>query len=337
MRTHGVRAGPSGGKAYGRPGAWSAGSFPMAKVLLLALAVLLAGCLAPEDVSTASLEAETAPTEAPAFGLSLTGCREGGGVSLYNMQEGDPGPVEPFQLADVQDDVGDPRIASYGSPIPPGGDTWGIWHVSALCDSYAHDGEGTGPLEWGWVGVKILPPPWDDSGIERQYFVADLSFKDETIVDDLRALDVHASKTFGVKVEWLAPMVLHTVLDDEDHGVFETHAKMKDYRALDARTTRFWMLVAEGGGHAHAGGAATDALGGDHAGYRAVSFDVVDTAGDGHFVVDGTGVLSHTRTDAHGAVPGAAGNLAGVLYTGFDRTITLGPSPDMVFDTTWTH
>lgn len=302
------------------------------------LLVAAAGCVAPVgDVAPAAAGADAA--DVPAFALTLGGCSEGGGVSLYNMKEGDPGPVEPFELADIQDEVGHPSIASYGEPIPPGGDTWGIWHVSLVCDAYTYDGAAAGPLEWGWVGVKILPPPWDDSGIERQFFVADLSFKDEAVLDDLQALDVHASRTFAAKVEWLAPMTLHTVLDDEDHGVFETHAKMKDYRALEPRTTRFWMLVAEGG-HSHATGLSRGA-GGDGpdeaAAYRAVSFDVVDSAGDRHHVVDGTGLLSHTRTDAHGAVPGAAGNLAGVLYTGVDRTVALGPSPDLVFDKTWTH
>lgn len=312
----------------------------MARLPVLAGLVLsvLAGCVSPGPAAVEDLASSSVAEAAPSFDLAVSGCREGGGVSLYNMEEGDPGPVEPFQLANVQDDVGNPMIASYGTPIPPGGDTWGIWHVSVVCDAYTYDGVESGPLEWGWVGVKILPPPWDDSGIERQFFVADLSFKDEALVSDLRALSVHASNTFGVKVEWLPGDVLHTVLDDEDHGVFETHARMKDYRALDARVTRFWMLVADGAGHSHADAArSADAGAAEADAWRAVSFDVVDGAGDRHWVVDGTGVLSHTRTDAHGAVPGAAGNLAGVLYSGFDRSVTLGPSPDLVFTKTWTH
>ena len=312
----------------------------------IAASLLLAGCLsAAVDDPAEAIDAAAAAVD-PAFGVGLKGCREGGGVSLYNMQDGDPGPVEPFRMADAQDEVGHPLVGSYGMPIPPGGATWGIWHVSVVCDSYSYRGEERGALEWGWVGVKIHPPAWDDSGIERQFFVADLSFMDEDILGELRSASVHASATWAAKVEWVAPDVLHTVLDDEEHGVFETHAKMKPYRAYEPGPTRFWMLVAEGG-HEHGGEGPADpssssqAADRDGAGekttYRAVSFDLATSGGEEHLVADVTGLLSHTRTEAHGPVPGAAGNLAAVLYTGFDRTIALGPSPDLVLNETWTH
>lgn len=305
-----------------------------APTLAVLVALLLAGCIsgAVDDPLPSALPAGE-PID-PAFGLSMTGCREAGGVSLYNMNDGDPGPVKPFRLADVQDDVGDPRIGSYGAPIPPGGATWGIWHISVVCDSYSYKGEERGALEWGWVGVKIHPPEWDDSGIERQFFIADLSFPDDDVLTALRDEHVHASATWASKVEWLAPGFLHTLLDDEEHGVFETHAKMKPYRAYEPEPIRFWMLVAAEGDHGHA---MADGAGGGEGGYRAISFDLATTGGEEHMVADVTGVLSHTRTDAHGAVPGAAGNLAAVLYTGFDRTIAIGPSPERTFSETWTH
>lgn len=303
-----------------------------ALTLAVAASLALVGCIGANVEPPATDLAVPAASATPAFGVTMGGCREGGGVSLYNMEDGAPGPVDPFTRADVQDDVGHPMIASYGEPIPPGGATTGIWHISGVCDSYAYNGEERGALEWGWVGVRIYPPPWDTSGIERQFFIADLSFMDEEIVQALRdATDIHASVTWGSKVEWLAPNVLHTVLDDEEHGVFETHAKMKAYRAYEPEPIRFWMLAAEGGHEHGADGGAAEAT------WRAVSFDLATTGGEEHLVADVTGVLSHTRTDAHGAVPGAAGNLAAVLYTGFERTITIGPSPDLVFMETWTH
>lgn len=313
----------------------------MLPILALTLSLALAGCLSASVAPTAEDALATASASlAPDFGVAMNGCREGGGVSLYNMKEGTPGPVEPFILADVQDDVGHPLIASYGEPIPPGGATNGIWHASVVCDSYSYQGEERGSLQWGWVGMKIQPPAWDTSGIERQFFIADLSFMDEEIVGSIRdTASVHASVTWGSRIEWLAPSVMHTVLDDEEHGVFETHARMKAYRAFEPQPTRFWMLAAQGGDHGHEAEAYAEAEVGSEAAvtYRAVSFDLVTSGGEDHMVADVTGILSHTRTDAHGAVPGAAGNLAAVLYTGFERTIVLGPSPDIVFNATWTH
>lgn len=265
------------------------------------------------------------------FALELSECREGGGVSLYNMEDGDPGPTEPFRMASISDDTGNPTVASYGQPIPPGGATWGIWHITTICESYAVDGVAQdGPLRWGWVGIRVYAPPWDTSGIERQYFVADLSFGDDELVKRSQAGGVHASRLLDAKIDWVAPMTLHTVLDDEDHGVFETHAKMKDHRDLTIEPIRFWMLIpVDGGGHAHG-----DAPAG---GYRPISFDLVQSGSGKHLVVDGTGWLSHTRTDAHGAVPGAAGNVGGMLWTGFDRVLTPGPAPNITLAQTWTH
>lgn len=302
---------------------------PFATSLVLAFAGCLGAAVPPE---AQDLLAQDAAADVDLFGVEMKGCREGGGVSLYNMDDGDPGPVEPFRLANVQDDVGNPMVASYGEPIPPGGATWGIWHISLVCDSYSYQGEERGELAWGWVGVKIHPPAWDTSGIERQFFVADLSFPDPDILGELQDHAVHASETWNAKVEWLAPDVLHTVLDDEVHGVFETHSKMKEYRAFEPEPVRFWMLVSADGSHEH--GDLSTAIA---EGYRAISFDLATSGGDSHMVADITGVLSHTRTDAHGAVPGAAGNLAAVLYTGFDRTLSMGESPEMVFTKTWTH
>lgn len=303
--------------------------------LVLASASLIVGCLGaavPPEADDA-LATQSADVSLAGFGLELKGCIEGGGVSTYPTDDGATGPVEPFKLADTRDDIGgDVTIGSSGV-IPPGSATWGIWHISLECDSYTYQGEERGAIEWGWVGVKIHPPEWDTSGIERQFFVADLSFPDEDILKELQGKAVHASTTWGAKIEWLAPGVMHTVLDDEEHGVFETHSKMKDYRALETQPIRFWMLVATDGSHEHGGGSDASAA----TTYKAISFDLVDNGGEKHLVSDTTGFLTHTRTDAHGAVPGAGGTLQAVLYTGFDRTIAFGPSPDLVFEKTWTH
>ncbi|MGQ0534837.1 MAG: hypothetical protein ACT4PT_02060 [Methanobacteriota archaeon] len=293
-----------------------------------------------------------APAATGPFVLSLEDCREGGGVSMYNVREGDTFPIEPFGARDVSDELGDPKVGSYFRPLTE--DVTGIWHISLVCERYSVAGSGkqgagpsadagsrptaNGPLKWGWVGIAILAPPWDDSGIERQYLVADLSFSDWDLVERVQAATgTHASRMLDGAVEWLAPGVFHQLMDDEDHGIFQTHSLLREYRDLPARTTRFWMLVSEDDRHLHGG----DELGGEigaEGRFRPVSFDLVDTEGAGHFVsYDGTAVLSHTRTEAHGARPGAAGNLAAVLYDGFARTMVPGPAPDLVLEKTWLH
>lgn len=326
------------------------GPFVLAGTLLV---VFFAGCLGDETSSQSSSarekvilghrhSAQELMAEGMPFDLEMNDCVEGGGVSLYNMQEGQNGPVTPFKRTSISEDTGRPMVASYGQPIPPGGATTGIWHTSVICQSYAYNGEpGDGPLEWGWVGVRIQPPEWDTSGITRQYFIADLSLSDPNVVKALQGnMGLHASRNLNTRVDWLDPAetVLYTVLDDEDHGVFETWGKMKDWGDMPLGKWRFWMLVSLDGVHAHG----ADALGespGAGTRFKAISFDIENTGeGATHKVVDGTAMLSHTRTDAHGTGPvGAQGNVGGLIFEDFDRRITIGPSPDLEFNRTWLH
>lgn len=301
--------------------------------------VFFSGCVSNDAGPTGETAGDETAAAAPPFDLDLRDCREGGGVSLYNMNGNEEGPVPdgPFKRADIKDDTGNPLIASYFVPVMPGQMLTGIWHISVVCDSYAFNGDERGAFKAGWVGVKVLPPPWDDSGIERQFFIADFSFLDPDLVKALQtAGGIHASRMLDGRVDWLAPSLMHQVMDDENHGVFETHAKMKDYRAYESGTTRYWMLVAQAGHHEHSQSTSQPASTMDMT-YRPVSFDVVDSAGDRHLVAEGTAWLSHTRTDAHGAVPGAAGNLAAVLHTELQRSITMGPSPEIYLNETWLH
>ncbi|HEX9816138.1 MAG TPA: hypothetical protein VGB18_04085, partial [Candidatus Thermoplasmatota archaeon] len=94
--------------------------------------------------------------------------------------------------------------------------------------------------------------------------------------------------------------------------------------------------AADGHGHGHEGADAEPMA----EKFRPISFDITNSA-DGpvkHRVVDGTAMLSHTRTDAHGTGPaGAQGNVGGLTFEGFDRIITLGPQPEITFDDTWRH
>jgi hypothetical protein len=313
-------------------------------ILVVAFSLATAGCLqngAPsraDEPGAAGQDSHDHEARVPLANLELDffGCAEGGGVSLYPTQEGSSGPVEPFQVANIQDDVGNPLIGSYGLPLLPGQASMGIWHISFQCERHTIDGVDHGPVQGGWVGMRILPPPWDESGIKRQYFVTDFSFSNWDLTSRFKADGVHASRTLDSAIHWLPASFIHQVFNDEEHGIFETHAKVRPYRDMETGPMRFWLLISlEADGHSH------DATG--H--YRPISFDLANAAPEKakpqHLVVDGTGWLSHTRTHNHDigpvGVPGAAGNVGGLVWTGFDRTVRAGPAPDLVLEKTWIH
>jgi hypothetical protein len=274
------------------------------------------------------------------FKVEFKDCKEAGGVSLYDMPpEGQTGPVKggPFRLYSISDDTGNPKIGTYGQPLTKGGSN-GIWHIALACTQHSLDGKDLGPYEGGWVAQRIYAPPWDNSGIVRQYFVADLSFNAGPLVNLIKeSTGLHASRNLDAKIDFVAPTTLHTILDDEDHGVFETHGKTKMWEPKDSlNKIRFWMLINPAGhGHGTEGSEACECI--------PISFDLENTAGS-YQVFDGTGWLSHSRTDAHSAPgpvpvqePAATGNVGGMAYTGFDRVMTLGPMPGIIVDKTWLH
>ncbi|MBI2078572.1 MAG: hypothetical protein HYT80_09445 [Euryarchaeota archaeon] len=284
------------------------------------------------------------------FNVEFKNCREGGGVSLYNLDDGTnrppvgapavllnptrvQGPTRDFNRTSISDDTGDPKLGSYFTPIRGSKGTTGIWHTALTCAGHSLNGKDLGPYEGGWVGVRVEKPRWDTSDVARHYFVADLSFNQKEIKDLIHhATGLHASLNLDAKVDVMNGDVMHTILDDEDHGVFETHGRLKDWKPKDSlETMRFWMLInPEGHGHAGEEGSNPPCK------CIPISFDVKSVGGT-YRVIDGTGYLSHSRTDAHGNQPVAHGNVGGMAYLGFDRTMELGPMPDLILEQTWLH
>ncbi len=343
-----------------------------AVAILAGVAMVLSGCIsggaddaAPNEADDGMTKAKDTDSALPGFQVDMKDCREGGGVSVYNSQKDASGPAPPLTRADISDLVGNPVIGTYFQPITSDYTT-GIWHISVDCAEHSvkmpssssgsmgghghetapQDGEAAesadhhGPLEWGWVGVRINPPEWDDSGIEHQFYIPDLSFMNKQIVDVLREeLLIHASLMLDGKIDWVGPAAVHQVMDDEDHGVFQTHATMKEYKDFEVERMRFWLYVDMSGnynyGHDHLEGEDPDA---GH-GYMPVAIDLVNNVeGATHYTaVDGLAFLSHTRTNHHGEAGGAAGNTGAVLFEGFDRTLTIGPMPDVHLEDTWLH
>lgn len=344
----------------------SMASKPSILAFLAGAAMILSGCMAGQTSDTDASDSETWEADAempaesalPGFQVDMKGCREGGGVSLYNSEPGDEGPADPLTRADISEVTGNPKIASYFQPITSDHVT-GIWHISVYCEEYSltmpgdsakkmtasHDHEQVGEddhhgeLWWGWVGVRIDPPPWDESGIEHQFFIPDLSFLDRKIVMTLQEhLLLHASLMLEGKIDWVGPAAIHQVMDDEDHGVFQTHADMEEYKDFDIERMRFWMYVDMSGNFNHGGHGHDESEDGEGPHYMPVAIDLVNHGGGKHYTaVDGTAFLSHTRTNHHGPAGGAAGNTGAVLFEGFDRTLTIGPMPDVHLEDTWLH
>jgi hypothetical protein len=275
------------------------------------------------------------------FEVEMSNCREGGGVSLYESQKGDTGPTDPLLREDIAELLGDPKIGSYYRPITEGRAT-GIWHISTICESYSVNGDDRGAFEGGWVGVRVEPPPWDDSGIEHQFFLPDISFKDGQIVQDLQdGLLMHTSRMVDGRLDWVGPAAIHQVMDDEDHGVFQSHVTMREYGTMEVERMRMWVYADLTGnfnhGHDHAAEGAESPGHVPH-GFQPVAIDFINTGQADQWVhVDGGGFLSHTRTDHHGETGGAAGNVGGIAWEGFDRTIRVGPSANLVYNNTWLH
>jgi hypothetical protein len=144
------------------------------------------------------------------------------------------------------------------------------------------------------------------------------------------ATGLHASRNLDAKVEILPGGGFHTILDDEDHGVFETHGKIKDWTPkTPLEKIRFWMLI-NPDGHGHG------SEGGNKCKCQPIAFDL-ESKGGTYNVIDGTGYLTHSRTDAHGNQPVASGNVGGMAFVGFDRTFTVGDVPEVTVEETWLH
>jgi hypothetical protein len=302
-------------------------------MLPLALAAVMAGCTGPsQPLSGKANDADpgAATSWLPGFDLTLRDCREGGGVTVYGLGEDRSGPTFPFARADTRAELGHPPLTSdFPTPRPVEGPTTGMWHMTLQCASYTWKGEERSNFVLGWIGVLVQPPPWDAAPpAARQFFVGDLSVGDPDVRAALHeGAGLHASQLVEARAEWLAPDLLHTLVDDADHGRFETHARMRMETRTDASLTRLWFYL-------HTGEApGPDGKPEPH--FRPVSLDLED-AGIAVHTVEGLGRFTHTRTQAH-AWPGAFDNVGGLLWEGFDRAVRAGPSPDIAFNRTWVH
>lgn len=285
-------------------------------VALLGASVLLAGCVSSVQDPVGVLSDGAAPLDLePGLEIQARDCVEGGAHSTYNMDWLEGYLPEPWVLADVTEDVGPQVVTSYGYPAM--GPLAGIYHASVVCKSWTRDGEEHENLVFGYVAIRVEAPPFDDSGIDRHYLLDVFSVGDEGIHHSLHDAGFHATVTASAAFEAVGPLI-HTVLDDEGHGVYETYFKPKEMGPVP-EASRLWMLHKA-----------------DDGTYHPMAIDLENSGGK-HIAGDGQAVFSHLRTGDHAPLPGAAGNVAALGYTGFDRVIRLGPVPEIALAEGFEH
>jgi hypothetical protein len=290
----------------------------MRSFLLAVAVVALSGCISTG--TRVGLPEPLAPAEAAFDGppVDALGCVEGGAHSVYNAQyfgqKFKPVP-DPWVAADVSGDVGRAMLDTQGVPVT--GPVVGIYHPYIRCDTWSWLGvPQPGPLEMGFVAIRVEPPPFDDGTIEAQYLLDVLSTNSEELRAMLAAAGFHATKGTGLFNDGV---VLHTVFDDEEHGVYDTYATMEALGPKREGPVRLWMTLPR-----------EDEL------YHPVAVDFVDSGGS-HFAAQGEAAFTHTRTNDHPPLGGFFGWTSAVAYKDFDRSVALGPHPAVGLEEGWRH
>lgn len=279
--------------------------------LLVVAGVVVSGCLAqpaPQQApGLAPASAEAAP--APAFRLEAQGCVEGGGHSAH--PKWDDYLPEPWRPADVQDDVG-PVVLTSEWFLHPGQavsqETMGNYHATVACDAWSLDGRPLDGHVFGFVGMKVEPPPFDAGPpADRHYLVTVLATSDHGLQETLHGLGFHASMTAGVAA-LDATGLFHNVLDTEDHGVYESRFPTAEMGPMVPRMRLWWQLENDDGT------------------FSPISLDLANEGGTHLRGQANAGWFSHLRTEDHAPLPGAAGDIYGLAYQGFDRVVEPGPA-----------
>ncbi|MGQ0536449.1 MAG: hypothetical protein ACT4PT_10285 [Methanobacteriota archaeon] len=299
-----------------------------APFVVTAAVLLLSGCLGADSddgpAATQSLDSQPAPAlgqRPTAFELGGTGCTEAGGHSVHPEIEGYLPP--PWDPADILEDTGETLLYSElpydpTKPVPEKGHTMGNYHATVVCEGWTVAGEARDDLVFGFVGMRVEAPPFDDGVATRHYLVTVVASGDENVLAWLHAAGIHATKTTGVAEPAVGGM-LHTLLDTEDHGVYESFFVPTEVGEMDAGPYRLWWQKAN-----------------DDGTFSPVAIDLWNTGGT-KIRSDGEGWFSHTRTEDHAPIPGAWGHTRALGYVGFDRVVKFGPAPDVRLPEAYIH
>lgn len=291
-----------------------------------ALLVALAGCLAaeaPTEPAAASSASAASSATGAGFELAGTTCREAGGHSAHPLFE-DYLPA-PWKPADVTEDTGPVLLTSewWSHPIESltVQETMGNYHAVVACDGWTFNGEEKPDLLFGFVGMKIEAPPFDDASAPgvRHYLVTVLGSSDEDVNTALHGAGFHATMSKGVH-ETTGGGWIRALLDTADHGVYESIVPLEEEGPLDEGVYRLWWQKENEDGT-----------------FAPIALDMATTGGTHLWTPNKYGYFSHLRTEDHAPIPGAVGEIPGLGYDGFDRVITLGVRPDVQLDEAYIH
>lgn len=293
-------------------------------VPVLLVATVLAGCTAQPASQPLGTSAQPAPAAAaaPAFELDGQRCLMGGGHSVHATSVAPQIIPEPWKVADIWNDVG-PQLVYPEEPEqgpPTEGKTWGNWHVTVTCDAWQYDDK---PLDksfvFGFVVTKVEQPPFDTGPAGPRYIVNVLATQDQAMQMFFHEHGFHATLIQASANEWPAPGVYHHLLDTTDHGRYESIFDTKAAGDAPQNLTRLWWQRANGDGT-----------------FTPIALDLQPHGGK-HLEADPNGYFSHLNTTDHAPVPGAVGNIAGLIYQDVDFTLKLGPVAPVKLDKAYVH
>lgn len=301
-------------------------------ILVVALlAPALAGCFGKDDASPPPQVRANArpydddyvgPLEAPErilakrpIQLRTTGCNEGGPHTVTTSATPLPAPWKPKEIGDY---IG--GDASLGN-LPRAEDglgqsVYGIYHAIVVCATWSVNGYEGEPFVWGFVGAQVEPPPFDAGGADIHYLIYQLTVATPELADFLQGRGYSA--TFGAGIIETRGPLHHTVLMDQTWGTSESFMKMREDRAKPTETIRLWMLTQNWDGS-----------------WSPSKLDLSDEGGS-HWVADGYALANQSPPNATAEQSVAGQDVgAGLLFTGFQRVITLGKPLDVRLSQGW--
>ncbi len=293
------------------------------------------------DDADAAMDATETSAAAADWSLSLTDCVEGGFVAVYDGTFGGPSVQEPWVLADIGHEMGDPILSSLVVPLTD--DPTGHWHMAIHCAEATFDGDPIDDFQAGWVGAAVEPPAWDHGGADFHVLLAGFGLEDGAPRDALVAQTTAAvSTSLRAQVDWLVPEnAIYAVYDDDPKGVYEVWGPVQELRELDDRTMRFWWTVPTDGSdaHHHFPGEAHDEMRSAQSGFHPVYWDVQVAGGGVQYVADESyDPGCHSGTDHHGPQGGACQPIMGNVYERPSMHFEYGGVvEDVVIQNEWVH
>lgn len=313
----------------------------MRQALVALILLISAGCVTPAavpDPDGASPDAAADAALAGPLGLAGAACFEGGGHSVHPVSL-NPLP-EPWMPADILSDVGPQLLYSEvpdpENPVPTEGKTMGNWHSTMWCEGWTLDGEAREDVFFGYVGMRVEPPAFDDASAPatHHYLVTVIATTDDVVLARLQAAGFAAMKATAQR-EDMPDGTMRLQMWTEGNGDYDSVFKPKEIGANDATRTRLWFQSTPTGGHAgHGGGEErADRASGE---FRPIALDLV-TNGGTHLIAEGQGYFSHSGTAHHAPLPGAYGHTAALAHADFDRVFEWGPRPDVTLTEAYLH